>query len=422
MQRRFRVREYTWPVHWQGYLDYQRHQDRLERALREGDESSVCREVLTVREEGKTTRIAFQFLRQYGFEFDRGLGVSIGHFANDVSPLSENCWSQRPESSGELKPEPVIPGQVPGRVSGRAPGEVSEEGIRDFIPSPFFGSGTDSNAVSSVYKDWVLPGLALPEEKHMASGVAKAKTSGPLDIKRTMLANLVRNSRRGQGKISNINDQDLRYRFPISEPEAEKVPVVFLLRDVSSSMGEMEKSLSRWGFGLISAFLNNLKEVYPETLPVYIIHDVAAREVSQEEFFSVHCCGGTTCASAYRLMLETIQDKYSHGKYAVYGIHISDGNIRLKDGLECCRLVNELAGVTAGFVYLQVGEKKNNFPDSLAQNMFYWLEASSEGQVFPELIKPAFLVANISTREELISCLSRFFSDSPELVRSGANG
>lgn len=384
MQRRFRVREFNWPVHWQGHRDNQRHRDRLERAFREGDKASIGREILTVREEGKTIRIAFQFLRQHGFEFDSSTGVQLGHFQKSFSQLSET--RRRINGFGD-----------------QGPGAGGEEGVREVWKS----NSPDSDCA---YQDWTLPCFSSIGDNHSVQVTPEPLTRGPLDAKRTLLANLARNSRGGKGEIREINKEDLRYLYPIPDYVREKVPVVFLLQDVSNSMGETCKSLSKYGFFIIADFLRNS---YPQACPVFIIHDVAARQVTREEFFSVSGCGGTKCASAYRLMLETIRGKHFPDNYVFYGIHISDGNIQLRDGLECRGIAREFLGLTLGFAYFQVGDKRKVSADSLAHTMLPLLGDFPNG---------AFLVEGVSTREEMAHGLSQFFRNYPNTDGSSHHG
>lgn len=384
MQRRFRVREFNWPVHWQGYLDNRRHQERLERAFSQGDNASIGQEILTVREEGKTTRITFPFLRRHGFEFDSGTGIQLGHFQKSPNKVSE--IGRRMNGFGD-----------PG------PGAIGQEGVREVLKSH------PSESICA-YQDWALPNFSSIGDNHEVRLTSETITRGPLDVKRTLLANLARNSRYGRREIRGINEGDLRYRLPVPDNVREKVPVVFLLRDVSNSMGETWKSLSRYGFFTIAAFLRNS---YPQACPVFIIHDVTARQVTRDEFFSVSGCGGTKCAPAYRLMLETIRSKQFPGNHVFYGIHISDGHTQLRDGLECRGIAREFLGLTLGFAYFQVGEKTNVFPDSLAHTML---------PLLGEFPKGALLVERVSTREEMVRGLSKFFRNHTDTVRSSHYG
>lgn len=371
MQGRFTVKRFSSPVFRQGYEDYQRHQEKVEQALREGDKDRVGREMLVIRESVETIRIPFLFLRQHEFAFDGESGIRVGH----------------------CQPEHFRWRAITGTGSWKkAAGDRGEAGCRDYPP--------EMHISPVVYRDWVLPGLSLKERPR--ENQAEVEKKGViLDNKRTLLANLERNCKRGKGVIKDIRQEDLRYRLEVHSDNAPKVPVFFLINDVSSSMGLEEIELSRAAFSYTVGFLRTR---YPQAQLIYIVHDVSAREVNSGDFYSVTGCGGTRCSTAYRLVLDILAGRYRGSSHEFYGIHISDGNTRLADALECREILEKVLKITSRFAYFEVGEGR--YPSG-----------GTLHQVLSSLTGQRLVAEKVSNPEEVIGSLGRFFSSQGEHSR-----
>ena len=72
------------------------------------------------------------------------------------------------------------------------------------------------------------------------------------------------------------------------------------MRDVSGSMGDFEKYISRAFYFWMVRFL---RTKYSTVQIVFITHHTEAKEVDEETFFSLGESGGTRVSSAYQLCL-----------------------------------------------------------------------------------------------------------------------
>ena len=82
--------------------------------------------------------------------------------------------------------------------------------------------------------------------------------------------------------VSYIDPIDLRYRATIKEAVPKSQAVMFCLMDVSGSMGEREKDLSKRFFMLLYMFL---KRKYETIEVVFVRHHTEAYECTEEDFF-----------------------------------------------------------------------------------------------------------------------------------------
>ena len=116
---------------------------------------------------------------------------------------------------------------------------------------------------------------------------------------------------------------DMRYRSWKTTMLPESNAVIIYSMDVSGSMGQEQKELVR-----VTAFWIEtwLKYQYKNLEIRYIVHDAAAKEVSQDVFYRIREGGGTKISSAYRLMLRMIEERYPPDDWNIYPFHFSDGD------------------------------------------------------------------------------------------------
>jgi uncharacterized sporulation protein YeaH/YhbH (DUF444 family) len=156
-------------------------------------------------------------------------------------------------------------------------------------------------------------------------------------------------------KIQNvpfIDDIDLKYRVNAKEIVPTTSAVVFCLMDVSGSMGEHEKDLSKRFFTLLHLFL---VKHYKKVDIRFLRHHHDAKEVSEDEFFNDRDTGGTVVSKVFDLMAEIIEQEYTGGGYNIYACHASDGdNFSSDDAALDDVMVNKILPKVQHFAYLEV--------------------------------------------------------------------
>ena len=96
-------------------------------------------------------------------------------------------------------------------------------------------------------------------------------------------------------RIPYLDPIDLRYRNRVKTPVPTSKAVMFCLMDVSGSMDEGRKELSKRFFILLYLFLTRH---YEKIDIVFIRHHTQAQEVDEENFFHARETGGTVVSSA----------------------------------------------------------------------------------------------------------------------------
>jgi uncharacterized sporulation protein YeaH/YhbH (DUF444 family) len=198
------------------------------------------------------------------------------------------------------------------------------------------------------------------------------------------------------GKLKGIpflDPIDLRFRSRVKVPVPTTKAVMFCVMDVSGSMDEQRKELSKRFFILLYLFLTRH---YDKIELVFIRHHTQAQEVTEDEFFHATETGGTVVSSALVLLDEIIQARYPTSEWNLYVAQASDGDNWHHDSSRCTEILEQkILPLVRYFAYVQVAQTEQNLWDeylSLSERhkqfaMRKVLDASQIYPVFRELFK-----------------------------------
>jgi uncharacterized protein len=187
-------------------------------------------------------------------------------------------------------------------------------------------------------------------------------------------------------RIPYLDPIDLRYRSRIKVPVPTSKAVMFCLMDVSGSMDEGRKELSKRFFILLYLFLTRH---YEKIELVFIRHHTQAQEVDEQNFFHARETGGTVVSSALVLMEEIIKARFNPAEWNIYGAQASDGDNWHHDSGRCRELLNDkLLPLVRYFAYVQVAEEEQNLWDEYTQlqdanKHFAMRKAVEASQIYP---------------------------------------
>jgi len=187
-------------------------------------------------------------------------------------------------------------------------------------------------------------------------------------------------------RIPYLDPIDLRYRSRIRVPVPTSKAVMFCLMDVSGSMDEGRKELSKRFFILLYLFLTRH---YEKIELVFIRHHTQAQEVDEENFFHARETGGTVVSSALVLMEEIIRARYNPAEWNIYGAQASDGDNWHHDSGRCRELLNDkILPLCRYYAYVQVAEEEQNLWEEYTQLLdahrhFAMRKATSQDQIYP---------------------------------------
>ncbi|MDB5818071.1 MAG: hypothetical protein JWQ11_1711, partial [Rhizobacter sp.] len=188
------------------------------------------------------------------------------------------------------------------------------------------------------------------------------------------------------GRIPYLDPIDLRYRSRVRVPVPTSKAVMFCLMDVSGSMDESRKELSKRFFILLYLFLTRH---YEKIDIVFIRHHTQAQEVDEQNFFHATETGGTVVSSALVLMEEIIRARYPSGEWNIYGAQASDGDNWHHDSGRCRELLaQKILPLCRYFAYVQVAEEEQNLWEEYGQlakehRQFAMRKVTAAAQIYP---------------------------------------
>ena len=187
-------------------------------------------------------------------------------------------------------------------------------------------------------------------------------------------------------RIPYLDPIDLRYRSRVRVPVPTSKAVMFCLMDVSGSMDESRKDLSKRFFILLYLFLTRH---YEKIDIVFIRHHTQAQEVDEQNFFHATETGGTVVSSALVLMEEIARARYPTSEWNIYGAQASDGDNWHHDSGRCRELLaDKILPLCRYFAYVQVAEEEQNLWDEYAQlsaetKVFAMRKVTEAAQIYP---------------------------------------
>lgn len=187
-------------------------------------------------------------------------------------------------------------------------------------------------------------------------------------------------------RIPYLDPIDLRFRNRVKVPVPTSKAVMFCLMDVSGSMDEGRKELSKRFFILLYLFLTRH---YERIELVFIRHHTQAAEVDEENFFHARETGGTVVSSALVLMEEIIRARFNPSEWNIYGAQASDGDNWHHDSGRCRELLAEkLLPLCRYYAYVQVAEEEQNLWEEYTQLLeghkhFAMRKATEPSQIYP---------------------------------------
>ncbi|MDA8194018.1 MAG: DUF444 family protein [Thermaerobacter sp.] len=258
---------------------------------------------------------------------------------------------QKPGKPGDIVarvPRGGAPGQGDGGPGDR-PGEheVEVEVDRETL-------------IQMVLDDLKLPrltGVSPPELTEPTDAWNSRRDHGPLsalDRRHTLKAAIMRSQIARQSL--NFHPDDLKYRATREVEEPVTRATVYFLRDISGSMGDERKFLSKATAFWVTAWL---RRQYPTVRLEWWVHDTEPQRLESESlFFQLGEGGGTRVAPAYYAIAEHMRLHYPPQTNNNYFFHFTDGDVFGGDPVgdaarELLPLVRwfglvELAGLTRG--------------------------------------------------------------------------
>ena len=371
-----------WSLHRKGPIDQARHNAKVKETIKDQLPAIVGEEAIITADDSKIVKIPIRSLELPHFRFGRNQGRRVG------------------QGPGGSRPGDVIGQEPAGEGPGRGKGAGELPGV-DYYEAEL----TIDELAALVFEDLGLPFLKpkgqpqLEAEAIRFDDVRRQGILPNLDKRRTILENVRRNARAGRAGFGGLSNDDLRFKTWEPTITQEHSAAVIAMRDVSGSMGEFEKYITRSFYFWMVRFL---RTKYAKVEIVFITHHTEAQEVDEDAFFSLGESGGTKVSSAYQLALDVMTERYDPSQWNVYAFHFSDGdNWGDVDNQRCVELVKAILEQANAFGYGEIQEGGRGAPSTLMR-------------AFGPHQEPGFIRVTIGSKEDVYPALRTFFSTSAE--------
>lgn len=373
----FIVSKDDWSLHRKGYIDQQRHMEKVKEAIKKNLADIVAEESIIMSEGKKLIKVPIKSLEEYHFRY------------------SQNKQKYAGQGSGGTKTGDVLgtDGSNGSNGKGNGPGAGSEPGV-DYYEAEI----TLDELAELIFEDLGLPNLQekrqqeLTTESYQFKDIRKKGIIGNIDKRRTIMESIKRNALAGDVNEKKITPEDLRFKTWDEDVRYQSSAVVIAMMDTSGSMGPFEKYIARSFFFWMVRFL---RTKYQNVNIVFLAHHTEAKEVTEKEFFTKGESGGTRCSSVYELALDIIDQRYNPDDFNIYPFHFSDGDNLPSDNEKCLVLVRKLLEVCNIFGYGEI------------EGLYY--NSSSLMSVYQKLNNPKFTSVVIKDKTGVYPALKAFF-------------
>ncbi len=235
--------------------------------------------------------------------------------------------------------------------------------------------------------DWLWEEMQLPNLEAKAGrakdddwtreGWDRRGARSRLDRRRSLKESIKRRGVQSAAGVEppTFTDDDLRFRQLARREQPSMEAVVMLLLDVSGSMGERERQISKTFFFWA---IQGLRRQYRSLELVFVAHTSDAWEFEEEEFFRVSGTGGTVASAGLKKVREIIDERYSPAQYNIYLFYASDGENFPSDQPQAQTALKELTGSCNYAGFLEVAPIAGAAPDSEIGRLFVDLEREDD--------------------------------------------
>ena len=339
-----------------GARDWLRHNEKVRDAVRQHLPQIVAgADVLSGG--ASTVRVPVRMLEHYRFKL-------------------RNSNEQQGVGQGQAKPGDRIGRPQQESEQQRGQGGNEEEGIQYTLEFRI------DDIVDWLWEEMQLPNLEAKagkakEDDWTREGWDRRGARSRLDRRRSLKESIKRRGvQTAAGAESpSFTDDDLRFRQLAKREQPAMQAVVILLLDVSGSMGERERQISKTFFFWA---IQGLRRQYRHLDLVFVAHTSEAWEFQEEEFFRVTGTGGTVASAGLKKVREIIDARYSPSQYNVYLFYASDGENFPSDQPQAHSALQDIIGDCNYSGFLEVAPLAGHAPDSEIGKLFLNIAEETE--------------------------------------------
>ena len=284
-----------------GSRDWLRHNEKIREAVRAHLPQIVSGSDI-INDGSRTVRVPVRMLEHYRFRLlSTGDGQGVGQ--------------------GKAKPGDVLGQANPqGGPGQKGSGGKEHGGIELMLEFKV------DDIIDWLWEDLKLPNLqpragATEDSEWKREGWDRRGARSRLDRRRSLKESVKRRALDADSPA--FTDEDLRYRQLTRRRQPAVRAAVFFLLDVSGSMSDRDRQLSKTFFFWVAA---GLRREYKALDIIFVAHTTEAWEFSEADFFKVTGSGGTVTSVGLAKVREIMQERFDPSSCNVYLLYASDGD------------------------------------------------------------------------------------------------
>jgi uncharacterized sporulation protein YeaH/YhbH (DUF444 family) len=373
-----------------GSRDWLRHNEKIREAVRAHLPRIVSGSDI-INDGSRSVRVPVRMLEHYRFRLlQTGEGQGVGQ--GKAKPG---------DTLGQASPAPG-PGQ-------KGAGGKDHGGIELMLEFKV------DDVIDWLWEDMKLPNLqpragATEDSEWKREGWDRRGARSRLDRRRSLKESVKRRALDADSPA--FTDEDLRYRQLTRRRQPALRAAVFFLLDVSGSMSDRDRQLSKTFFFWVAA---GLRREYKALDIVFVAHTTDAWEFSEADFFKVAGSGGTVASVGLAKVREVMEERFDPSVCNVYLFYASDGDNASDDRTAAGSELEAIgkAARYAGYIEISAGVRSTQSetmalfqgaadaglpcgrfsiggPDDIADAVrhFFTAEARSSGEAEPAGIGP----------------------------------
>lgn len=336
-----------WDLSEKGQKDAERHQEKIDDAIRKNVRDVIAEESIITKKKGRKVKVPVRGMKDFKFihgQNDGGIG-GVGQGEGEAGDIID----QKPKDGDGDGEGGNKPGNRPGidYIEAEVDIDYLIKIMFEDLGLPYIKDKTKSKQL--VPKGWKFESISkkgIPPRLHKRKTLMEAikrmtayqiciqdetdcsEETAQRALRQTMgelneAIELVKTNAvtETEGGLF-FEDDDFRYKQIEPDVEIQSQAVIICMMDVSGSMTRDKKYLAR---SMLFWLVEFLRTVYDNVEIKFIVHTTEAWVVDEDTFFHKGESGGTQCETAIKLANYIIDTEFPIDEWNVYCVYISDG-------------------------------------------------------------------------------------------------
>ena len=368
--------------------DRSRHKQKIEKAIKESIKDIVAEESIIGQDGKKKIKLPVKGIKEYQFIFGENSKKVASAKGKKIQKGQVIGQEKKKAKNGEKKA-----GNEQGEEIYEV--EITLEELAHYLFDDLELPDLEKKKFQIITKD------QLKRKGHRPQGIRprlSKKETVKNKIKRKKSATRLGQYSEDSDERFTFHESDLKYKHYSFKKTEISSAVIFFIMDISGSMSVSKKYIARSFYFLLYQFI---RHKYENVEVIFLAHTTSAKEVTENEFFTLSPNGGTFISPALDLVMEIVEKRFHQSMWNIYAFHCSDGDNWPEDAEKAKNSSIKLTEICQLYAYCEIAPEdeytfKNDDSDvsdtfhsykPLSSNKFKLLFLKSQKDIWPSFKK-----------------------------------